>query len=311
MLRVLLTGSDGHTQPLHALTVSLDGDTKVPADSLTVTCPFDNALRQNAAKIEAYDGERLVFSGKPDKIVTEKRTQGAILRFSARSPAAALLDNEAEPITYFQPTVGLMESRHLAPFGIRVMTRDNTPYYDALKIVKGMSHWQVLQSFCRNRFQCEPRVTGDGRAYLNGEPEDGTVFFSDTGGVRYFALTEYQKPHCLLSEVRLKFEQANAYHAVIENTSPAARGVRRVRYVNAASDKTTLATAEKMLENSNRSSYSLRLRCLGCQSAALGKRAAVQDSVLGLTDNLLVRQVSYTADSKGERSVIVLEKEKC
>ena len=84
-----------------------------------------------------------------------------------------------------------------------------------------------------------------------------------------------------------------------------------MRYVNAASDKTTLATAEKMLENSNRSSYSLRLRCLGCQSAALGKRAAVQDSVLGLTDNLLVRQVSYTADSKGERSVIVLEKEKC
>ena len=311
MLRIMRTGSDGQRQPLHVLTVALDGDTKVPADSLTVTCPFDNALRLDTAVIEAYDGERLVFSGKPDEIVTEKRTQGAILRFSARSPAAALLDNEAEPITYFQPTVGLMEGRHLAPFGIRVMTRDSVPYYDALKIGKGMSHWQVLQSFCRNRFQCEPRITGDGRAYLNGEPEDGEVFFSDVGGVRYFALTETQKPYRLLSQVRLKFEQANAYHAVIENTSPAARGVRRVRYVNAASDKTTLATAEKMLENSNRDSYSLRLRCLGCQASALGKRAVVQDSVLGRIDGLLVRQVSYTADSRGERSVIVLEKEKC
>lgn len=311
MLRIVATRWDGGTQPLHTLTVALDGDTKVPADSLTVTCPFDEVLRQDTAKIEAFDGERQVFVGKPDQIVTEKRAQGAILRFTARSPAAFLLDSEAEPITYFQPTVGLMEGRHLAPFGIRVMTKDNVPCYHALKIDKGMSHWQVLQSFCRNRFACEPRITGDGRAYLKGEPEEGEVFFSDTGGVRYFALTEYQKPHRLLSQIRLKFEQANAYRAVIENTSPAARGAHCVRYVNAASDKTTLATAEKMLENSNRSSYALRLRCLGCQSSALGKRAAVQDSVLGTVDGLLVRQVSYTADSRGERSVIVLEKEKC
>ncbi len=227
MLRIVATRWDGGRQPLHALAVALDGDTKVPADSLTVTCPFDEVLRQDTAKIEAFDGERQVFVGKPDQIVTEKRAQGAILRFTARSPAAFLLDSEAEPITYFQPTVGLMEGRHLAPFGIRVMTKDNVPSYHALKIDKGMSHWQVLQSFCRNRFACEPRITGDGRAYLKGEPEEGEVLFSDTGGVRYFALTEYQKPHRLLSQIRLKFEQANAYRAVIENTSPAARGDRK------------------------------------------------------------------------------------
>ena len=86
--------------------------------------------------------------------------------------------------------------------------------------------------------------------------------------------------------------------------------MNRVRYVNAAADKTTVVTAEKMLANSNRGSLSLLLRCGGCYTDALGRRASVEDSLLGSFRGLLVRQVRYAADSRGERSVITLIKEK-
>lgn len=312
MLRIIVTDQNGkELPPVQVLTIDLDCDERVPADSLTVCCPYDGALRRYADGIKAFDGDKPVFCGQLDNIATEKTAAGLLLRLNARSPAAGLLDNEAEPVTYRDPDAALMERRHLRPFGIVPVTTDTTPYFDTLRIDKGMSHWQVLRGFCRSRYGCEPRVTGDGRAFLNGERPEGTAVFSDQGGgIVYYALKESQKRYRLLSEIRLKFQQSNAYGSVLRNENPAAGGITRVRYVNAAADKITLATAQQMIENSNRDSYVLRLRCLGCQLQALGRRAVVEDSVLGRIDGLVAEQVRYTADSRGERSEIVLIKER-
>ena len=64
-----------------------------------------------------------------------------------------------------------------------------------------------------------------------------------------------------------------------------------------------------MFENSNRDSYALELTCKGCLTGVLGCGASVNDSVLGEIGGLAVRKVSYSADSRGESSVILLEKE--
>ncbi len=312
MLRFTVTDTGGGELPVrNVLSVYLDCDARVPADSLTVTCPYDAALRAGADRIQAYDGDTLVFCGQLDNIAAEKNAAGVLLRLNARSLAAGLLDNEAEPVTYRDPDAALMERRHLRPFGIALMTQDAAPYFDTLRIDKGMSHWQVLRSFCRSRYGCEPRVTGNGRAYLNGEMPEETAVFSDRGdGIAYYAVKESQKRYRLLSEIRLKFQQANAYGSVLRNENPAAKGVTRVRYVNAAADKTTFATAQQMLQNSNRDSYVLRLHCCGCQLHTLYRRAVAEDSVLGRLDGLTVAQVRYAADARGERSEIVLIKER-
>ena len=310
MLRFTVTDRDGSERELgRVLTVVLDCDVRVPADSLTLTCPYDGALRQSADRIRAYRDGALVFEGQLDNISAVKRSDGAILRLSARSPAAGLLDNEAEPVTYYNPSDSLMERRHLAPFGIRLEKCGSTPYYDALKIDKGTSHWQVLRNFCRNRYRCEPRVTGDGRGVLDGSREAGEVLFSDRGeGVVYYALQESQKRHALLSEVRLKFRQADTYASSIKNPNPAAAAVKRVRYVNAAADKTTVATAEQMIETGNRNSYSLVLGCSGCHVDVLGKDAVVEDSVLGRLTGLTAEKIRYSVNRHGEQTEITLKR---
>lgn len=311
MLNVTTLDKNGRETPLdRLLTAELDCDLTVPADSLTVSCPFDSRLRQSVTALRLYDGGKMIFTGQADSVVTVKQDKGVILRISARSPAALLLDNEAEPVTYFDPADSLMESRHLRPFGVRLASRDPVPYYDMLKIDKGMSHWRVLQRFCRCRYHTEPRVSGDGTAYLNGGYAHGSVTFSDCGnGIAYTSLKENCRRHRLLSEIRLKFQQDDSYHSVIKNPNPEARLVTRVRYVNAAADKTTLDTADKMFEDSNRDSYALTLRCAGCLASLTGSRAVVRDSVLGTLRNLLVRRVRCTADGSGESSEITLEKE--
>ena len=311
MLTVKISRADKQFFTLEdVLTVRLDADLNVPADSLTVTCPYNDTIRKNAQTIQAYNGDRLVFRGRIDSVDSIKRAQGVIMKITARSLAAALLDNEAEPVTYFDPTAVMIESRHLRPFGITLANRDNQPYYDSLKIDKGMSHWSVIERFCRARYHSEPRISGDGTAYLDRRPSDEVAVFSDSGsGIPYISLNESRRPYRLISEIRLKFRQANTYGSVIRNANPEARQVTRVRYVNAAADKTTLATADKMLENSNRRSYLLKLSCAGCHCGLLGKRAEVRDSVLGTIGGLAVRKVSYTVSSRGEFSTIELEKE--
>ena len=117
MLSFYLTDREGRERPLDSvLTAVLDGDIGVPADSLTVTCPFDGSVRENADRIRACDGERVVFDGQLDTVTTEKRAEGIILKLSARSAAAGLLDGEAEPVTYSSPSDRLIALRHLAPF---------------------------------------------------------------------------------------------------------------------------------------------------------------------------------------------------
>lgn len=310
MLTFKLKSGKGETALEKVITISYDCDLSVPADSLTITCPYDANIRKNADTICAYNEDRLVFAGQIDSVVTVKRAKGVILKLRARSPAGKLLDNEAEPVTYLNPTASLIENRHLRPFGIKLSEKDYVPYYGMLKIDKGMSHWRVLQRFCRYRYNSEPRVSGDGRAYLKGSPAAGKVNFSDTGeGIGYTSLKENRRRHALISEIRLKFQQTNTYSSVIKNTNPEAESLTRVRYVNAAADKTTLQTADKMFENSNRDSYALELTCKGCLTGVLGCGASVNDSVLGEIGGLAVRKVSFSADSRGESSVILLEKE--
>lgn len=312
MLRYTVTMKDKSEKPLTGvLTAVMDCDTDVPADSLTVTCPYDCGIRLHGDRLSAFDSDRLVFTGQLDNISVIKRGSGVILKLNARSMAAALLDNEAEPVTYNNPTASLMESRHLRPFGIKLGDADNSPYYDKLKIDKGMSHWQVLSNFCRNRYQSVPRISGDGTAYLGGAPSNGSVVFSDVGeGTPYLGIRESQIRHRLISEVKLKFRDSNTYSAYLKNENPAAEGLTRVRYVNAAADNANLSTADAMIKAGNRAGYTIKLRCAGCMTGLLGSHASVNDAALGELNDLSVKKVRYTVDSRGELSEITLKKER-
>lgn len=129
----------------NVLTAEISADVDVPADELVMTVPYDEKFR-NADILEAYDGKSLVFVGQADEIVSIVRTDGAIVRLSARSLAGRLLDNEAEPVTYVNPAAKFIFERHLKPFGIVGYDGDEYPFMGTIKIEKGMTEWQVLEN---------------------------------------------------------------------------------------------------------------------------------------------------------------------
>lgn len=287
------------------LTVVMNSDFDVPADDICVTVPYSSGLSK-AHMIFAYNDGSLIFQGEIDELVNVAGSGRAITKITARSLAGRLLDNEAEPVTYKNPASEFIFNRHLKPFGITGCDGDEVPFFGNLKIEKGMTHWQVLESFCRNRYSSKPRITGDGRAVLCGQENAEVVKFG-RGGISYISIKEHKKPFRLISEVRLRLNEYGEYSGRIKNENPDCRGIERVRYVNAAADNTNVQTADRMIENSNKDSYSLVLECTGCHLDVLGKSAVVCDSLLGYIENLSAVRVRYALGRDGETTTVILQ----
>lgn len=310
MLKFLITYSDKTENYLdNVLTVILNADVEVPADDLTITIPYDEKISENADYITVFLDEKTVFKGQIDEIIGIKSTDGAITKITARSPSAFLLDNEAEPLTYINPSADFIFSRHLKPFGLTEYNADDVPFFGTLKIDKGMTHWQVFRNFCINRYGAEPRITGEGKAYFKGFESGGTIFFGKSG-VEYTSIRESKRRFKLISEVRLKLTESGTYGGNIKNENPDCDGIERVRYVNATADKTTIQTADNIIRKSNSDSYSIALECVGCLIESIGRSAVLDDEMFGRIENLTVRKIRYSVGTDGEKTTVTLGKER-
>ena len=263
MLTYFFTDKNGKKCEIkNVLTAEISANVDVPADELVLTVPYDEKFR-NADMIEAYDGKSLVFAGQADEIVSIVKTDGAIVKLSARSLAGKLLDNEAEPVTYVNPAAKFIFERHLKPFGIVGYDGDEHPFMGKIKIEKGMTEWQVLEKFCSGRYGKGPRITGAGFALMCGTYGGAEPIVFGRNGVGYTSLREYIKPCRVISQVKLRTEEYGGYKSVISNKCVADR-IKRVRYVNAFLDNNAVKTADRMIENGNRQSFEVMLECAEC-----------------------------------------------
>lgn len=310
MLKFVVTYCDGQQVVLeNVLTVVLNMDIDVPADDLTITIPYNREISENADYIAAFLNGEIIFKGQIDEIVGIKTIDGAITKIAARSPAAFLLDNEAEPLTYINPSAKFIFNKHLKPFGFTDYDADDIPFFGTFKIDKGMTHWQVLRNFCINRYRSEPRITGAGKVFFRGLEKGDTAVFGKNNE-DYISIKESKKRFKLITEVMLKLTNFGTYGGCIKNENPECEGQTRVRFVNAQSDKTTVETADDIIRQSNSDSYSVVLECLGCRLENIGKPAYIDDEMFGRLENLIVRKIRYAVGSSGEKTTVTLGKER-
>ena len=236
------------------------------------------------------------------------RTDGAIVRLSARSLAGRLLDNEAEPVTYTNPAANFIFERHLKPFGIAGYDGDEHAFMGKIKIEKGMTEWQVLEKFCSGRYGKSPRITGAGFALMCGTYSGAGPIVFGKNGINYTSLREYIKPCKVISKVKLRTEEYGGYKSVIGNNSLDGR-IKRVRYVNAILDNNAVKTADRMIENGNRQSFEIMIECPKCLCGIVGRKAVIDDRLVGKREGLVVKSIKYSLGKNGESTTVVLGKE--
>ena len=177
-----------------------------------------------------------------------------------------------------------------------------------IKIEKGMTEWQVLEKFCNGRYGKSPRITGAGFVLMCGTYGGAKPIVFGRNGVGYTSLREYIKPCKVISQVKLRTEEYGGYKSVISNKCVADR-IKRVRYVNAFLDNNAVKTADRMIENGNRQSFEIMLECAECLCGIVGRRAVIDDSLIGKREGLIVKSIKYSLGKNGESTTVVLGKE--
>ncbi len=312
MLDYILTGRDGVKTKLESVVSAvINSDVDVPADDITLLAMFDAGIAENADTVTAMLGDKVIFRGQIDEIVNLFSQKAYLTKITARSFAGKLLDNEAEPVVYNNPTDDFIFSRHLKPFGITMEDSDKAALFGMIKIDKGMSHWQVLENFCAGKYGAFPRITGDGRVLFSGYKNSEPVRFgNDSGEIPFIRLEEDIKRFELISEVKIKSKTNERYTSHINNDNPECRGIERVRYVNVSNDRDTLETADRLIENSNSKGYGMVLECPGFYGDIIGRRAVVNFDEIDCKQSLVVKKIRYSSNNSLESTVITLKKER-
>lgn len=129
-----------------------------PAFSLEVILPYPNVL-PDVVSISVRCKIAL-FDGFVDESTVMVGPEGRRLKILARSKGARLIDNEALPQTYRDPTLNELYLRHIEPYGfIDGFETDINPTTSMYLVPKGASEWEAFANFFRN--------TASGTAYID------------------------------------------------------------------------------------------------------------------------------------------------
>lgn len=292
------------------LSLCINREEDVPADDMTAVFAYTESLPE-LSEITVTDGDEIVFHGIVDEQSLFCSGDETVIKISARSIAALLLDNEAQPQSYDRPGADDIFRRHILPFGITQYCCDKKERPARFEIYKGMSQWQALSLFCRSCLDSVPAVTPEGCVLMCGyEKEEEPLFFGGRGGLLFTEASVKIKRCKRLSCVFVKTSADRGYDMNIEDREAADRGIKRERFLNASNPiSTPVSRADTMLENGRKQSFEITLTCPGRMTAVLGRN--VQAQVCGEKyRNLYVSGLQYKLLPGKETTTLVLNRKK-
>ncbi len=300
MLSFVLTDINDRKYTLYRpLSVSLLSSADAPADSLRAVFLVDKT-DEPLYLVEALDDNECVFFGEIDSEIHSLSDKGTLLTLTARSRAAVLLDNEAYPQKYCSPSMPLLMQRHFIPLGFSKFVGSADAFSGELDITKGMSEWEVLESFCKRFLNTSPKITRDGVIDISGS-ESSEAIFLNTDSCLSVNRSIFRSS--LMSELRLRARRSGGYEYPIYSALAEKQRVRRRRFMNTADNGRSVNDAKTLTEVSERRYRKTEILINGRLPAELGTRLFLDGADTGES----IREIRYTLDSKGERTLIVTE----
>ncbi len=286
---------DGTWIPLGApLSVRLVQEEEAPADGLALALPFRRLPW--LARVRGTRAGKPVFTGTVDEQEAQWSSSGAVVRLEARGLAGLLMDSEALPQTYRNPSLPVLFARHGAPFGLKGWRGPEAAVQGEFPVGKGVSDWDVLAGFCREFLQTAPRVTPEGVFDAGGAP--GGEIALGRGGAPCLEASRGLRRCALFGE--LYAPAGEGFAARFSSPLAARLGVVRRRVLAGEGD------GAAVLRRAEREAREVRALCRGWLEASPGDRARVDLPLLGGACAGAVAAKTYRMDADGETTALVV-----
>ena len=301
MLRVRATDISGREEMLTPTFLRLRRGIDSPAEGAVGRFPVDRRPAE-LLRLRVWRGEELLFDGKPDEQRFTLSAAGMLLQIEARTKGGILLDNEARPETFEHPTVAGVFGRLIGPHGFLLIGPHAT--LPAFTVRKGLTLWDAFSAFTRRTLGRLPYVVGDmvfTQPPVQGEP------MAIGGRALPFSRLEHSLCHYRpVSRVYIRDDEGY-YQTWVGNPDAAARQILRERYLIPAGEFANIPRwdSHARIRRSMREMEKTTVELPGCHTPRLGQGVIVENGQVFLP-NLVVDQVEYTLDERGERTTLVL-----
>jgi len=278
-----------------------------PADGLSLTASCGSPLPE-LAKIEVKSGGSRFFYGIVDEQTATLGAKGCVTAIEARSMAALLLDNEAIPAVYNRPSLSDIIAIHARPYGFGYSGGGVCP--GEFTVAKGMSEWEVIDTFCRCVCKAAPRVTGDMTIELSPPGSEAVLISNQKGGVPFLNAKISIVRYAELSAVLYKPDEESGYRCGRVSEEAAKRGITRRRLVSLVGGPPYIKQygLDAMLEKSAQKGFAISAVLPGLINGLAGRPAEFKDPRLGCHGGLVVSAVKYSLDPTGIKTTITMHK---
>lgn len=285
-------------RPKDGSTLCKDAD--VPADSLELEIPHTGLPQLKTVEL-LRDGEA-VFFGEIDEQIEEK-SKNPHTELVARSSAARLIDSEAYPMSFLNPSAEDIFTRFAKPFGFTALKGENRLFNGRFTVSKGTSCFGVIKRFAAEVYSSFPRCEGD-TIYIDGIKSDESIVLGERG-IPFESLRISNLRCNRISEVFVKLKDGEGYTKSVKNSSASAEGICKVRYLNASlGSSANLSDADKILAEGERESFSAEVVCREFLGDALGKTAVLDDA----DEELYVSALRFTLNKNGGYTRLTLKR---
>lgn len=270
-------------------------------DSLSVWLHLDSAPPE-IVRIRAEENDRLLFYGPVDRQTARWDESGFRCYFYARSEAAVLVDNEAEPMTLYCPGTDTVLALTAAPFGFRSRL-EATALQTSFDITKGMSLYAVLSEFYRAAAGKEIWIDA-GQCIRPAEPGK-KITLAPEKILQACSVINRAEP---ISAVDYKSDGDTAYIRHCKSQTAEEAGIRRVRKYSLHGTPVWLRKnkAARLVQAAMNGYKEAQLTVAGAAQASLCDRVELHLPALGLTSEYTVKEICRRISKNTDVTELVL-----
>ncbi len=263
--------------------------------------------------VRALYGGVVFFEGQVDEETYTLTAERDDLEISARSAAAALIDNEAVPAGYNCPCLEDLYKLHLKPYGVRGCRGSARRCPAVYPVYAGTSEWEVVRDFCMGVLGVMPRMDEGMILDATGEPTGRTVVFGGRapGAYRYTSLCVRRVRSGVIGEIVYRAEQDGAYlyHAHSRAAEQRAITARQVVNLSGMADWEKSSAISRRFLASEQGSEEIVVKSPQYVRCRPGDRARIC-APTGSVDGYVIYEIGYQLSGGGLASRAVLRPER-